>query len=172
MGLQIARDVVIACDYNQQYKHIWKDHHCHSHTTLLHLKVADPPMQFRCLCHQNCFEVRGLTAGHFTMVWVCLPASCAFSGVGSGLWQQAVLQCSCETQPKSLGSILRRSEAGHCRHPLPAVAFRLCWTEKTVLELNSAPSLYQFNSERKDHSIGFQWQVLILNISQNEDLGS
>lgn len=132
MGLQIAREVVTACDYNQLLSTSGRIVTAIATPRLLHSKVADLPMGFRCPCYHNCFKVSGLIAGQFTVVWMCLHASCGFSGVGCMLWQRAVLQRGCEPQPESQSILGRSEEAGHCRHPLPAVAFGLCWAEKMV----------------------------------------
>ena len=87
MGLQIAREVVTACDYNQQLSTSGRIVTGIVTPSLLHSKVTDLPMRFRCPCYYNCFKVSGLIAEQFTIVWVCLRASRGFSGVGSGLWQ-------------------------------------------------------------------------------------
>jgi len=133
MCWQITREVVTACDYNQQLSTSGRIVTAIVAPSPLHWKVTDLPVGFSRLCYHSCFKVRGLIAEQSAVVWVCLRASCGFSGVGSGLWQQAVLQCGCEPQPESQSILGRSEEAGHCRHPPPAVAFWLCWTEKIVV---------------------------------------
>lgn len=133
MVLQIAREVVTACDYNRQLSTSGRTFTAIVTPSLLHSKVADLPAGFRCPCYHNCFKAGGLIAEQFTIVCGCLRASCGFSGVGSGLWQRVVLRRGCEPQPESHSILGRSEEAGHCRHPPPAAAFWLCWTEKIVV---------------------------------------
>lgn len=59
MGLQIAREVVTACDYNQQLSMSGQFAAVIVTPTLLHSKVTDRPAGFRCLCCHKCFKVRG-----------------------------------------------------------------------------------------------------------------
>lgn len=135
MGLQIATEVVTACDYKHMLSMSRRIATAIVTPGLLHLEVRVLPVGFRCQCCRNCFKVCGLPAEHLTIMWLCLFASCGYSGVGSGLWQQVVLQDGCELQLGEKGGAMPehpwdvREGRAH-RHPAPVVAAFLLWTEK------------------------------------------
>lgn len=84
MNLEIAAEVVTACDYNQQL----------SVSGRIDTAIVTPSFALKgersangsdaCANH-NCFKFRVLIAEQFTIVWVFFCASCGFCGVGSGL---------------------------------------------------------------------------------------
>lgn len=68
MDLQIAREVVTACDYNQQLSTSGRIVTAIVTPSLLHSKVTNLPMKLRCLSYHNCFKVKGLIGEQLTIM--------------------------------------------------------------------------------------------------------